>query len=184
MKTTVFAIKQGNSPQEMLDRIETLDLEPIMVKLMDPIEGEGWTIEQAREVEVWYKRFLYLNAVYPDRSIVPTQDIDTFWHYHILDTQKYADDCQIAFDYFLHHFPYFGMRGDQDRQNLLDASKQTWDLFRTHFNEEPSILQGAAGKCTSSCTGKSCSHCKAPTCSSGPKVGNYERPRLIVAVAM
>ena len=163
-------------------KILALDLEPIMVKLMDPVEGEGWTLEYVRETEVWYKRFLYLNAVYPDRSIVPTQAIDSFWHYHILDTQKYAEDCQAVFGYFLHHFPYFGMRGDEDRQNLLDASKQTWDLFRMHFNEEPSILQGEAGKCESTCTGKSCSHCKGTTCSGKSKAWKNERPRLIAAV--
>ena len=34
-------------------KIQALDLEPIMVKLMDPVEGEGWTLEQVRETEVW-----------------------------------------------------------------------------------------------------------------------------------
>ena len=174
MKTVIVA-----KPASVFGEIQGLDLEPIMVKLMDSVEGEGWTLERARATEVWYKRFLYLNAVYPERSIVPTQDIDTFWHYHILDTQKYAEDCERVFGYFLHHFPYFGMRGDEDRQNLLDASKHTWDLFRTHFNEDPKILGGETSKCSKSCTGKSCSHCKAPSCSSGPKVRNNERPRLI-----
>lgn len=165
----------------VLEKIETLDLEPILVKLMDPTEGEGWALEHARETEVWYKRFLYLNAVYPDRSIVPTKVIDKFWHYHILDTEKYAEDCQNVFGYFLHHFPYFGMRSDQDRQNLLDASKQTWDLFQEHFGEEPAILYGEPGKCTSSCGGVTCSHCASPSCSSGSKMGNNRRPRLVVA---
>jgi hypothetical protein len=174
-KRIVILVKDSVS---VLEKIQMLDLEPIMVKLMDPVEGEGWTLAHVRETETWYRRFLYLNALYPNRSIVPTKAIDTFWHYHILDTEKYAEDCQRVFDYFLHHFPYFGMRGDEDRQNLLDASRQTWDLFRDHFNEEPMILGGEASKCSKSCTGKSCSHCKAPTCGSGPKVGNNERPRL------
>ncbi len=174
----------GGDDGDCYQKIQALDLEPIMVKLMDPAEGEGWTLEQARETEVWYKRFLYLNAVYPDRSIVPTHAIDSFWHYHILDTLKYAEDCQIVFGYFLHHFPYFGMRGDEDRQNLLDASEQTWNLFREHFNEDPAVLHGDMSKCVKSCTGKTCSHCKAPTCSSGPKVRNNERPRLAVAMAV
>ena len=176
MSQTATVVKKDS----LLGKVQKLDLEPIMVKLMDPDEGEGWTLKRAREMEVWYKRFLYLNGVYPNLSIVPTQDIDTFWHYHILDTQKYAEDCQIAFGYFLHHFPYFGMRGDQDRQNLLDASKETWALFRTHFNEDPATLHGASAKCSSDCTGKSCSHCKGSTCSS--KVGSSERPRLVAAV--
>lgn len=160
-----------------LQRILELDLEPIMVKLLDPIEGEGWTLERARHVETWYRRFLYLNAIYPERSIVPTQDIDSFWHYHILDTRKYAEDCQLAFGYFLHHFPYFGMRGEEDRQNLLNASEQTWCLFRLHFHDEPLTDRRSASKCASSCTGKSCSHCVAPTCSRSGRI--EARPRLI-----
>lgn len=162
----------------LTNEIDTLDLEPILVKLMDSTEGEGWTLKQARETEVWYKRFLYLNLIYPNRSIVPTKAIDMFWHYHILDTEKYAEDCQNVFGYFLHHFPYFGMRGDEDRQNLLDASGQTWDLFRTHFNEDPTVLNGDPSKCQASCGGRSCSHCKGSTCS---KVGNNGRPRLTTA---
>ena len=165
----------------LLEKIQKLDLEPIMVKLMDPDEGEAWTLERAREMEVWYRRFLFLSVAYPHLSIVPTPDMDTFWHYHILDTQKYAEDCQIAFGYFLHHFPYFGMRGDQDRQNLMDASKETWALFRTHFNEDPAILRGESAKCTTDCTGKTCSHCQPPSCSSSAKTWNNERPRLAIA---
>ena len=169
----------GSEFSSVLKKIENLDLEPIMVKLMDLEEGEGWSLEHVRVVEEWYRRFLFLNAVYPDRSIVPTKAIDTFWHYHILDTEKYAEDCQNVFGYFLHHFPYFGIRGVEDRQNLLNASKQTWGLFRLHFNEEPATLLGDAGKCVSSCSGKSCSHCQSPTCQGGPKVGQgQERPRL------
>ncbi len=172
------------SPVTALERIQALDLEPILVKLMDPDEGEGWSLDHARTVEKWYKRFLHLNALYPERSIVPTKEIDTFWHYHILDTEKYAEDCQDAFGYFLHHFPYFGMRSAEDRQNLLNASKQTWDLFRTHFNEEPEILHEGPSKCESACTGKSCSHCAGSTCSSDSKAKNRERPRLVaLAVA-
>lgn len=162
----------------VLDGFHALDLEPIMVKLMDPEEGEAWSLEKVRRVAEWYQRFLFLNALYPDRPIVPTKEIDTFWHYHILDTQKYAEDCQNTFGRFLHHFPYFGMRGEQDRQNLLNASKNTWELFRKHFNEVP-FEAGDAVKCSSECTGTSCSHCSGSTCQS---VGN-ERPRMPVTRA-
>lgn len=35
----------------------------------------------------------------------PTPDVDKFWHHHILDTKKYAQDCNNMFGYFLHHQP-------------------------------------------------------------------------------
>lgn len=177
MKTQIEAGNLARNLAAIMVGIQAVDLEPIMVKLMDSDEGEGWSLEKTREIETWYRQFLCLNALYPDRAIVPTRDIDTFWHYHILDTKKYAEDCEVMFGYFLHHFPYFGMRGDQDRQNLHEASSQTWQLFREHFGESP--VAEAASKCASECTGTSCSHCQGSTCQS---VGD-EKPRLAVGLA-
>ena len=37
--------------------IETLDLEPIVVKIIDKEEGMGWDLEYARLVEAEYKKF-------------------------------------------------------------------------------------------------------------------------------
>jgi len=107
-----------NSIQAIAKRVEELDLRPIKVKLMDPHSGEGWTEEYTDKVEIWYRRFLALSLKYPQKLLVVNDAVDTFWHYHILDTRKYADDCQQVFGHFLHHFPYFGMRGEEDARNL------------------------------------------------------------------
>lgn len=116
-----------------LELLNTLDLEPIMVKAMDEEEGYGWTLDQALEVANEYKRFLALCMCYPDEAIVPSTFVDDFWHLHILDTQKYADDCTQYLGYFLHHFPYFGMRGDQDLKNLNAAWMRTLTLYEASF---------------------------------------------------
>jgi hypothetical protein len=121
---------------EVESAIESLDLEPILVKLMDSNSGESWSLDYARYVESWYRRFLLLSFKFRNRSIVINDAIDTFWHYHILDTRKYADDCNVIFGYFLHHFPYFGLRGEEDARNLQDCYKQTVDLFRNEFGED------------------------------------------------
>jgi hypothetical protein len=107
----------------------------MIVKLMDEEEGEGWTLEQSLIAEKLYKRFLILNLKYNDTSIVPTKVIDTFWHYHILDTKKYVEDCEFCFGYFVHHFPYFGMRGEEDAQNLKNTFDNSSSLFLTEFGE-------------------------------------------------
>jgi hypothetical protein len=44
--------------------------------------------------------------------------VDEIWHQHILDTHAYHRDCDAIFGSYLHHFPYFGMRGDADAQAL------------------------------------------------------------------
>lgn len=133
--------------------IEGLDLSPIKRKLQDPEEGMGWTAEACNSVEVEYKRYLALKRAYPDREIVPNQPVDKFWHYHILDTMKYAEDCQVIFGYFLHHYPYFGMDGAEDEQALVDAFADTCALYESHFGEAYAV---GAARCRTACKPQRC----------------------------
>jgi hypothetical protein len=114
--------------------LEKLDLEPIKTKLMHVQSGEGWSRDKADAVEKEYLRFLCLMKLYPDEDTAPLVDVDTFWHYHILDTMKYAVDCQAVFGYFLHHYPYVGMRGD-DEQFRLDSGDRMRALYEATFGE-------------------------------------------------
>ena len=120
---------------DIVKSIAALDLDPIKMKLMDDREGEGWSQDYADAIERQYRQFLVLSARHPDRPIVPTKAIDTFWHQHILDTRKYAEDCERVFGYFLHHFPYFGMRGEQDARDLEAAFAATLDLVAAELGE-------------------------------------------------
>lgn len=128
-------ILQANkkTPEQMVEAVFALNLGPIKFKLMDKKEGYGWTREEADRHELEYKRFLALVAKYPDDVITPDTNVDKFWHGHILDTMKYAEDCQAVFGYFLHHFPYFGMRDEEDAANLADASANTRRLYEQEF---------------------------------------------------
>ena len=114
-----------------------LDLEPIKFSLTQREEGVNWTLNKAEMVETWYRRFLYLSSLYTDKAIIPSKDIDIFWHTHILDTKKYMSDCENLFGRYFHHFPYFGMRGTKDRNNLEDAFQKTDELYLQHFGESP-----------------------------------------------
>ena len=114
-----------------------LNLEPIIIKAMDAEEGLGWSFEFACRVAEEYRKFLILCLQNPDEAIVPSNLIDDFWHLHILDTQKYAEDCEHFLGFFLHHFPYFGMRGEKDAQNLADSWQKTKTLYRTTFGTTP-----------------------------------------------
>lgn len=115
--------------------IHALDLDPIKRKLMDPEEGQGWSREYADQMETAYKRYLTLLAKYPDETIAPTRDVDKFWHGHILDTIKYAEDCENVFGYFLHHFPYSGLRDEQDAANHRAAGAEFHTLYEREFGE-------------------------------------------------
>jgi len=126
-------IAQSKTPEEMVEAIFALDLDPIKFKLMDRKEGEGWARERTERVELEYRRYLVLLARHPEATIVPSSEVDKFWHAHILDTMKYAEDCNAVFGCFLHHFPYFGMRDEEDAANLARASEQTWRLYEREF---------------------------------------------------
>jgi hypothetical protein len=134
-KGEVMDVRYSKAVEEVVAAIQALDLDPIKLKLMDAEEGQGWSREQVDRVETGYRRFLTLLAKYPDATIAPNKDIDKFWHGHILDTMKYAEDCENTFGYFLHHFPYFGMRGADDAAALADAGRETGELYEREFGE-------------------------------------------------
>ena len=124
----------GVEVETALERVATLDFSFLKQKLG---QEKGWSPEYQGEIEDLYRRFLALNIVYPDRKICPTGPIDEFWHAHILDTRSYERDCDYLFGHFLHHFPYFGMRGPEDYEALQAAFDDSRGLFISHFGIDP-----------------------------------------------
>lgn len=122
--------------RDFVKKLKALDLRPIAYQLMHLDSGLGWTQAQTTRAISRYRMFLLLVYLYPNRQIVPTWEIDQVWHHHILDTSKYAEDCQILFGRFLHHFPYFGRRSETDQQALQIAFSHTLSLFQEHFGAE------------------------------------------------
>jgi hypothetical protein len=112
-----------------------LDLDPIKVKLMHEESGEGWSRAQVDAVEFEYRRFLCLIKLFPHEEVAPLFDTDIFWHYHILDTMKYAADCEQIFGYFLHHFPYTGLRGEDDEVAHRRVGARMQELYEATFGE-------------------------------------------------
>lgn len=162
-------ISRNNSAHQVpidLSGIEDLEFDLLKLKLQDPEEGKGWTPDYTDTVCSEYKKFLALTRQYPKKAIVPSGPVDTFWHYHILDTQAYEVDCDKVFGFFLHHFPYFGMRSSQDSTNLQHAWDETRDLYSQHFGEQPEGLWASGSRC--------------PKC--GRIEHEYAMPRTIAAV--
>ena len=169
---------QTESPEKfsMLEKAKDLanaiNLTMVKAKLMDEEEGEGWSQEYTDHVERLYRRYLCMTFLNPKRSYVPTRDLDLFWHQHILDTRAYAEDCQNIFGYFLHHFPYFGMRGEEDAKDLLNSFEMTKKTYAHLFGEDYCSVfktenattchrcSNQCKKCSSGCGGVSCTTCK------------------------
>lgn len=101
--------------------IQNLNLTSVRAKL---VEKMGWSPDQACRVEGDYKRFLYALAHKQPDDILspPTQEVDEFWHQHILDTRKYREDCEAVFGHYVDHTPGLDReaqrRADQRRQEI------------------------------------------------------------------
>ena len=116
----------------VLNAIVNLNLEPIKNKLMDPEHGEGWSRAKVDAMDLEYRRFLHLMHTFPNQPASPTKAVDTFWHYHILDTQRYAADCEAVFGYFMHHNPNSDSQGVTAGTNSGDLMQK---LYETTFGE-------------------------------------------------
>lgn len=126
-----------------LERIDNLDLTKPLWATQRSVEddGEGWTPEQAKEAERWYKMFLKLYVLCPDANIVPPKHADRLWHAHILHTVQYHIDCNNVFGKYLHHYPYDKDNVKQETmEELRGKVDRTASLFFEHFGEAPDVF--------------------------------------------
>jgi hypothetical protein len=126
--------------------IAALDLDRIKTKLCHVESGEGWSHARADAAEVEYRRFLYLMKAYPAEQTVPSVEVDTFWHYHILDTVNYAADCHAAFGYFLHHDPAVGLDGASAATERDRGAARMQALYAENFGA-PEATPPASAYC-------------------------------------
>ncbi|MBK1987928.1 hypothetical protein A0J48_010310 [Sphaerospermopsis aphanizomenoides BCCUSP55] len=110
-----------------------LEFGSVKYRLMYPESGLGLTDRQADWAIAQYLCFLMLFWLYPQANLVPNRVIDKVWHCHLLDTQKYMADCQLLFGAYVHHFPFYGLRGTVDQQQMYASFLQTQQLFSQHF---------------------------------------------------
>ncbi len=115
---------------------EELDLNSVRDALM---EKKGWSLDRAESARAEYVRFLTLLQMKPGFMLVPwpnaegQDDLDQFWHQHILDTAKYATDCDKLFGSMIHHNPHL-RRGSGEE---TDAVEKTRRLYARTFGSSP-----------------------------------------------
>ena len=146
--------------------VRKLDFTLIRMKLADREHGSSWPKSKIEEAELLYIAYLSILLAYRDTevSFAPPALADEFWHQHILDTRKYVSDCLTLFGEYLHHFPYFGMRGPEDSKALHQATAQMQILLSTHFYHLPQyrvIIEKFNLDSCSGCAGGSCSSCRS-----------------------
>lgn len=143
-----------------LRRAHQIDLSMVRMKLMDTEQRTMPGSVNTDDAISYYREFLALLYAYPEKAIVPSRIIDAVWHHHILDTRAYANDTRSMFGYFLHHYPYFGMRGSDDAKLLANSFAETCALWQKHFGRSPSTTPSPS-RDMGGCGGGKCSSCKS-----------------------
>ncbi len=116
--------------------VAQIDLTPINAKLAHD-DPETWDDAALAIVERRYRRFLVLNLLHPHTTLSVDRALDEYWHQHILDTRKYAYDCEQVFGFFLHHYPYFGMDDEDEWQENVALYAATRRLYDEAFGDDP-----------------------------------------------
>jgi hypothetical protein len=144
-----------------------LDLESVREAMK---EKHGWTGERALAAESEYVRFLTLLQKKPGFMLVPwldaegRDDLDQFWHQHILDTAKYESDCKRLFGKMIHHYPHLRRGSFAEKE----AAEKTHRLYARTFHE------GTFGGEADSALLTSCSACASVDSHHGHSSGHSD----------
>ncbi len=112
-------------------KVEALNLEPVTMQLVNFC---GWSEPRARAAERRYRRFYFLKALFPGKSASPSDEIDQYWHQHIINTAKYAIDCMNVAGVFLHH-DFLSPDDPVDAKTLEKLRLETWIAYELLFDE-------------------------------------------------
>jgi hypothetical protein len=117
--------------------VASLNFEQLKSKLLRGEDGDATDPHLLALQEREYRRFLTMKLLHPNEVLVPTKVADSFWHAHLLDTVSYHRDTQRLFGSYLHHFPYFGIRSEDDAVDLKQAFERTVSLYESTLGEAP-----------------------------------------------
>lgn len=100
----------------------------------------GWDKDVIDKIESDYIKYLALTKTLQDfgldLKLIPNLYIDEFWHNHMLDTEQYYQDCYKIFGKVLHHYPYYGILGEDDHKNWLYNSIICQEVWKECFGED------------------------------------------------
>ncbi|MBF4448402.1 hypothetical protein ERJ76_22590, partial [Vibrio anguillarum] len=112
---------------------------------------ERWDLVRTKKAVLDYQRYMAVTKALGGIQLVPNGDIDEIWHMHILDTRAYMRDCDTLFGEYLHHYPYFGMLGEENQRQWLDVQAQSEQLWQRLFDEPLYRNDSVAQKCPQVC---------------------------------
>ncbi|MBP0017054.1 MAG: hypothetical protein J7647_05775 [Cyanobacteria bacterium SBLK] len=122
------------------EKLEQLDLSSVATSLASP-QGQGWTERQTHLAIARYLLFLFVSYLHPSQILVPPKEVDFVWHEHLLqDTRKYARDCEMLFNGFVHHAEESQLWENATEENSRIAYQQTRSLIRQYLQSSEDDL--------------------------------------------
>lgn len=126
------------SVDQAREYIEQLDLDYIIKTMCSPSYPlPQWSEVDALPCSKLYKNFLLLQKIYPTETLVPTREIDEFWHNHILFTKNYVQDCLNIFGHYLHHEP---ASPDENPEKLIRDYAKTKKFYLETFQRPLGLI--------------------------------------------
>lgn len=107
--------------------IEMIDFEPVKVSFLR--RHPGWCEEEIDLLIFQYRLFLHVKKKFRGRQVMPSAEIDEFWHEHILHTVKYRNDCAEFLGFFLDHTPI----DDLTEAECNAIRDETIEMFMAEF---------------------------------------------------
>lgn len=135
---------------EALAITEKWNFELAARKLIDSNPAR-WDSLRAEKAILDYQRYMAITKALDGIQLVPNGDIDEIWHMHILDTRAYMQDCDALFGGYLHHYPYFGMLGEENELQWFNVQAESEQLWHRLFNEPLYHNDSVAQKCPQAC---------------------------------
>ena len=135
LNKTILSTKPLSSTSFLAARahIEALDLDYIVASMCaESYPLPRWTLPDATHCCRLYKNFLILIKKHHPEFLVPTREIDEFWHNHILYTKNYCRDSQAIFGHYLHHQP---LSPDENPALLVNDYLKTKQYYLEAFRE-------------------------------------------------
>jgi hypothetical protein len=103
--------------------IADFDLTRVRARLLKEGELDAEAVDPAI---LEFRRYLGLSVVDPRPLSMFSEDVDEVWHACVLFTRLYADLCDQALGYFLHHEPNDGMEPSDGSE---DDPHSDWSAF-------------------------------------------------------
>ena len=121
--------RKPRRPRVKKQDIGALDLNKVRAQLKS---RKGWEDGRIAAADAEYRKFLWLLYAYPGEMMVPwNQDMDEFWHQHILNTADYTATCMKLFGKYIDHTP-------EDVGNAAaqhQAAHQTSERYKREFDK-------------------------------------------------